>query len=108
MTPAVTQEAGTYFGWAGCPACRFCRLWDGIPIGATATRLMLYSMSGPRFLLDPSPLFGMMGTMRCDAFLIYLLPRGSVQWVLWNRHNELGNRSYAHCKGLFNIELDIL
>ena len=67
-------------------------LWDGILIGATATRLMLYSMlvaSGTFFLIYY--LFsGMIGNHALwMAFLVYLLLRGSMQWVLWNRHNEL-------------------
>lgn len=92
--PAVIQEAGTYFYWVlAVPLAGFAAfLWDGILIGATATRLMLYSMlvaSGTFFLIYY--LFsGMMGNHALwMAFLVYLLLRGSMQWVLWNRHNEL-------------------
>ena len=53
---------------------------------------MLYSMlvaSGTFFLIYYL-FFGMMGNHALwMAFLIYLLLRGSMQWVLWNRHNEL-------------------
>ena len=92
--PAVIQEAGTYFYWVlAVPLAGFAAfLWDGILIGATATRLMLYSMlvaSGTFFLIYYL-FFGMMGNHALwMAFLIYLLLRGSMQWVLWNRHNEL-------------------
>ena len=91
---AVIQEAGTYFYWVlAVPLAGFAAfLWDGILIGATATRLMLYSMlvaSGTFFLIYYL-FFGMMGNHALwMAFLIYLLLRGSMQWVLWNRHNEL-------------------
>lgn len=90
----VIQEAGTYFYWVlAVPLAGFAAfLWDGILIGATATRLMLYSMlvaSGTFFLIYYL-FFGMMGNHALwMAFLIYLLLRGSMQWVLWNRHNEL-------------------
>ena len=92
--PAVIQEAGTYFYWVlAVPLAGFAAfLWDGILIGVTATRLMLYSMlvaSGTFFLIYY--LFsGMIGNHALwMAFLVYLLLRGSMQWVLWNRHNEL-------------------
>ncbi len=91
----VIQEAGTYFYWVlAVPLAGFAAfLWDGILIGATATRLMLYSMlvASGTFFFDLLPLFfGMMGNHALwMAFLIYLLLRGSMQWVLWNRHNEL-------------------
>ena len=90
----VIQEAGTYFYWVlAVPLAGFAAfLWDGILIGATATRLMLYSMlvaSGTFFLIYYL-FFGMMGNHALwMAFLIYLLLRGSMQWVLWNHHNEL-------------------
>lgn len=90
----VIQEAGTYFYWVlAVPLAGFAAfLWDGILIGATATRLMLYSMlvaSGTFFLIYYL-FFGMMRNHALwMAFLIYLLLRGSMQWVLWNRHNEL-------------------
>ena len=120
----VIQEAGTYFYWVlAVPLAGFAAfLWDGILIGATATRLMLYSMlvasvsffiiyyvndnrAGERYCYsfesyyDEAPgtffliyylFFGMMGNHALwMAFLIYLLLRGSMQWVLWNHHNEL-------------------
>ena len=90
----VIQEAGTYFYWVlAVPLAGFAAfLWDGILIGATATRLMLYSMlvASVTFFLIYYLFFGMMGNHALwMAFLIYLLLRGSMQWVLWNRHNEL-------------------
>lgn len=87
---SVTREAGTYFYWVlAVPFCGFAAfLWDGILIGATATRLMLYAMlvaSGVFFalfyLLDP-----WLGNHALWlAFLSYLVLRGGVQGVLWRR-----------------------
>lgn len=86
----VIQAAGTYFYWVlAVPLAGFAAfLWDGILIGATATRLMLYSMlvaSGAFFLIY-SLFFGMMGNHALwMAFLIYLFLRGVMQWMLWHR-----------------------
>ena len=92
--PAVIQEAGTYFYWVlAVPLAGFAAfLWDGILIGATATRLMLYSMlvaSGTFFLIYY--LFsGIMGNHALwMAFLIYLSLRGIMQWGLWHHQNRL-------------------
>lgn len=88
--PAVIQEAGTYFYWVlAVPFAGFAAfLWDGILIGATATRLMLYSMlvaSGTFFLIYYL-FFGMMGNHALwMAFLAYLSLRGIMQWILWHR-----------------------
>ncbi|WP_301704958.1 MATE family efflux transporter [uncultured Parabacteroides sp.] len=92
--PAVIQEAGTYFYWVlAIPLAGFAAfLWDGILIGATATRLMLYSMlvaSGTFFLIYY--LFsGIMGNHALwMAFLTYLSLRGIMQWGLWHHQNRL-------------------
>ena len=66
----VINAAGSYYYWVlAIPLAGFAAfLWDGILIGATATRLMLYSM------LVASGMF----------FLIYLSLRGIMQWILWH------------------------
>ena len=66
----VINAAGSYCYWVlAIPLAGFAAfLWDGILIGATATRLMLYSM------LVASGMF----------FLIYLSLRGIMQWILWH------------------------
>ena len=92
--PAVIQEAGTYFYWVlAVPLAGFAAfLWDGILIGATATRVVVYSMlvGSGAFVLVYYVFFGRRGNRALwMAFLVYLLLRGSMQWVLWNRHNEL-------------------
>lgn len=90
----VIQEAGVYFYWVlAVPFAGFAAfLWDGILIGATATRLMLYSMgiaSGTFFLIY-FLFFGMMGNHALwMAFLAYLSLRGIVQGMLWHCHNRL-------------------
>lgn len=92
--PVVIQEAGVYFYWVlAVPFAGFAAfLWDGILIGATATRLMLYSMgiaSGTFFLIY-FLFFGMMGNHALwMAFLAYLSLRGIVQGVLWRCRNRL-------------------
>lgn len=86
----VVHEAGDYFYWVlAIPLAGFAAfLWDGILIGATATRLMLYSMlmaSGMFFILYHC-LYDMMGNHALwMAFLVYLSLRGAMQWLLWNR-----------------------
>lgn len=90
----VIQEAGVYFYWVlAVPFAGFAAfLWDGILIGATATRLMLYSMgvaSGAFFLIYIL-FFGMMGNHALwMAFLAYLSLRGIVQGMLWHYRNRL-------------------
>lgn len=90
--PTVIRESGTYFYWVlAVPCTGFAAfLWDGILIGATATRLMLYSM------LVASCIFfclyylfaGWMGNHALwMAFLAYLLLRGFMQWRLWHRYS---------------------
>lgn len=88
--PAVIHEAGTYFYWVlAIPLAGFAAfLWDGILIGATATRLMLYSMlfaSGTFFLVYSLFDSAMGNHALWLAFLSYLVLRGVVQWILWNR-----------------------
>lgn len=87
---AVIREAGTYFYWVlTIPLAGFAAfLWDGILIGATATRLMLYSM------LVASGVFFVIYYVFCDAmgnhalwmaFISYLVLRGGMQWGLWKK-----------------------
>lgn len=85
--PAVIAKAGTYFYWVlAIPLTGFAAfLWDGIFIGMTATRQMLYSMlvaSGSFFLMY----YAFCGTMGNHAlwmaFLVYLSLRGVIQSIL--------------------------
>lgn len=87
----VIQASDPYFYWVlAVPFAGFAAfLWDGILIGATATRLMLHAMSiasGAFFALYF--LFcGRMGNHALwMAFLTYLVLRGLLQWMLWQRH----------------------
>lgn len=83
----VINEAGTYFYWVlAIPLAGFSAfLWDGVFIGATATRQMLYSM-----LIASACFFGIYYALHSTmgnhalwlAFLIYLLLRGIVQAFL--------------------------
>lgn len=86
----VIEAAGAYYYWVlAIPLAGFAAfLWDGILIGATATRLMLYSMlvASGTFFLVYYLFYGMMGNHALwMAFLIYLSLRGVMQWILWNR-----------------------
>ena len=83
----VVTAAGTYLGWAlTIPVASMAAfVWDGIFIGATATRGMLQSMAVAAacfFLLY----FGLHETWGNHAlwmaFLTYLLMRGIVQTIL--------------------------
>lgn len=84
---AVIQAADTYFYWAlAIPLAGFSAfLWDGVFIGATATRQMLYSM-----LVASASFFGVYYTFHSLlgnhalwlAFLVYLSLRGIVQTFL--------------------------
>lgn len=86
----VIEAAADYWVWAlAIPFCGFAAfLWDGIFIGATATRQMLMAMFFASFLFF-TIYFGL--TVRLGnhalwlAFLVYLLSRGFVQWLLWRR-----------------------
>lgn len=80
----VIQEAGRYFYWAlAIPLVGFAAfLWDGILIGATATRQMLWSMiiaSGTFFLLYYVFSGKADNHILWLAFLVYLGLRGLLQ-----------------------------
>ena len=84
----VIEAAGTYYYWVlAIPLAGFAAfLWDGILIGATATRLMLYSMlvASGTFFVVYYLFYGIMGNHALwMAFLIYLSLRGIMQWMLW-------------------------
>lgn len=85
---SVLEASGDYFYWVlAVPLCGFSAfLWDGIFIGATDTRRMLYAMlvaSGAFFGIYYGfyPSFGNHALWM--AFLGYLSLRGIVQWMLW-------------------------
>ena len=85
----VIETAGHYFYWVlAIPLAGFAAfLWDGILIGATATRFMLWSM-----LVASGGFFGIYccfsgatnNHMLWLAFLVYLALRGGMQ-TLWSR-----------------------
>lgn len=84
---AVISEAGRYFYWVlAIPFMGFAAfLWDGILIGATATKGMLYAM-----LVASCGFFGLYAGFSASlgnhalwlAFLVYLFLRGAVQTAL--------------------------
>ena len=85
----VINAAGSYYYWVlTIPLAGFAAfLWDGILIGATATRLMLYSMlvASGMFFLIYYIFYALMGNHALwMAFLIYLSLRGIMQWILWH------------------------
>lgn len=85
---AVTQAAATYFYWVlAVPLAGFAAfLWDGILIGATATRWMLCSMliaAGAFFTLYYLSRAEMGNHALWMSFLVYLSLRGVIQWGLW-------------------------
>ncbi|NBH90492.1 MATE family efflux transporter [Parabacteroides distasonis] len=85
---SVIESSGDYFYWVlAIPLCGFSAfLWDGIFIGATATRQMLYSMlvaSGTFFIIYYLFYRSMGNHALWMAFLGYLSLRGSMQWILW-------------------------
>lgn len=85
---SVIEASGDYFYWIlAIPLCGFSAfLWDGIFIGATATRQMLYSMlvaSGTFFIIYYLFYRSMGNHALWMAFLGYLSLRGGVQWILW-------------------------
>ena len=85
----VINAAGSYYYWVlAIPLAGFAAfLWDGILIGATATRLMLYSMlvASGLFFLIYYIFYALMGNHALwMAFLIYLSLRGIMQWILWH------------------------
>lgn len=84
---SVIQEADTYFYWVlVVPLAGFSAfLWDGIFIGATATRPMLYSMlvASVSFFLVYYLFAGWIGNHALwMAFLVYLSLRGAMQTFL--------------------------
>lgn len=84
---SVIREAGNYFYWVlAIPLTGFAAfLWDGIFIGATATRQMFYSMlvaSGSFFLVYYSLHTWMGNHALWLAFIVYLSLRGIMQAVL--------------------------
>ena len=85
----VINAAGSYYYWVlAIPLAGFAAfLWDGILIGATATRLMLYSMllaSGMFFVIYYIFYASMGNHALWMAFLTYLSLRGIMQWTLWH------------------------
>lgn len=84
---AVIKEADTYFYWVlAIPFAGFSAfLWDGIFIGATATRQMLYSMllASASFFIIYYFFHRLMGNHALwMAFLVYLFLRGMVEGIL--------------------------
>ena len=85
---SVIEASGDYFYWVlAIPLCGFSAfLWDGIFIGATATRQMLYSMlvASATFFIIYYLFYRSMGNHALwMSFLGYLSLRGGIQWILW-------------------------
>ena len=85
----VIETAGRYFYWVlAIPLAGFAAfLWDGILIGATATRFMLWAMlvaSGSFFVIYYCFSGATNNHMLWLAFLVYLALRGGMQ-TLWSR-----------------------
>lgn len=83
----VVRAAGDYFYWVlAIPLAGFAAfLWDGILIGATATRQMLGAMlvaTGAFFLLYYVFSGATDNHILWLAFLVYLALRGAVQTIL--------------------------
>ena len=106
----VIEAAGTYYYWVlAIPLAGFAAfLWDGILIGATATRLMLYSMlvASGTFFVVYYLFYGIMGNHALwMAFLIYLSLRGIMQWRRHVRSLFLSEyairQAYLNKAGLF-------
>ena len=90
----IRDSASDYVYWAAViPMAGFMAFtWDGIFIGATRTRDMLFSMGwamivffAAYFLL--SPRLGNDGLWL--AFALYLAVRGVILHLLWKRHSPL-------------------
>ncbi len=84
---AVIEEANNYFYWAlAIPLAGFSAfLWDGIFIGATATKPMFYSMliASVSFFLVYLIFHGLLGNHALWlAFMVYLSLRGILQYYL--------------------------
>ena len=89
--PAVIEASATSLPWVwAIPACGFAAfLWDGILIGATATRIMLQAMliASGSFALLYILLPGSWGNHALwMAFLCYLLLRGVASTLLGRRY----------------------
>lgn len=85
---SVIKASGDYFYWVlAIPLCGFSAfLWDGIFIGAMATRQMLCSMlvASATFFIIYYLFYRSMGNHALwMAFLGYLSLRGGMQWILW-------------------------
>ena len=85
----VIETAGHYFYWVlAIPLAGFAAfLWDGILIGATATRFMLWAMlvaSGSFFVIYYCFSGATNNHVLWFAFLVYLALRGVMQ-TLWSR-----------------------
>ena len=85
---SVIKASGDYFYWVlAIPLCGFSAfLWDGIFIGATATRQVLDSMlvASATFFIIYYLFYRSMGNHALlMAFLGYLSLRGGMQWILW-------------------------
>ena len=90
---SVILESETYFYWVlAIPLAGFSAfLWDGIFIGATATRQMLYSMlvASCCFFLIYYLFFPVMGNHALWlAFITYLFLRGVMQSILYRFLNK--------------------
>jgi len=88
--PAVVSDAGEYLWWAvSIPVAGFAAFtWDGVFIGATRTRLMLFSMVGATAVYFAA-YFAFFPWLRNHAlwlaFLLYLAARGLGQTLLARR-----------------------
>lgn len=89
--PSVTATAATYLPWAVCiPLAGLSAfVWDGVFIGLTATRQMLWSMACAALVffasfLSLSPFWHNHALWL--AFLLYLSTRGLVQHWLYRNH----------------------
>ena len=92
---SVIKAADAYFYWVlAIPLCGFSAfLWDGIFIGMTATRQMLYSMlvSSALFFVIYHSFSPFMGNHALwMAFVCYLFSRGLMQSLLWRRLSPAG------------------
>ena len=99
----VIAAAGSYFGWAlAIPVAGMAAfIWDGVFIGATATRGMLQSMATATvcFFLLYYGLHTLWGNHALwGAFLVYLLMRGLMQTLLSrNVIRKAFTLSYSTC-----------
>ena len=87
----VIKASGEYYMWAVLiPFAGFgAFVWDGVFIGATLTRELLWSMAGAMasFFLVNYALFPTMGNHALWlAFIVYLFVRGALQTWIFARH----------------------